>query len=511
MDKKKTKSSKVSKKSTSTEVKKSVKAEVVQETKTEVKKETIKKNDHSTFKVLGLVILVVALLTWCIKGGSWDYTSSESVSYVASEAAKTTGIHELFLSLYYAVNYYLIQIVFLVILGAFYGVISKTNGYKAMVKKIASIFDGREKVFTLITSLIIAVLTSVTTQPIVVLTFIPLIISVAKELKISKINTMLMTFGALAIGLMGLTIGTYGTYYASSQLSTDLSQGMTYRVIVLLIGYLALNIFMVLFNKKNNKLEVVDEVFETTKEDSKAKAWPFFLIFGLLFVFIILGYISWSGVLNIDTFETFHEWLTTKIVIGKEEVPIFGKILGAISAFGNWDAFVINYIMLIILIFTKFFNHIKLDTLLDNALAGIKKMAKPIVLVVMAYSVFVLCYWSGMTNTIVNAFNSGSNFNPYMVALGNTITDFLHVDVEYTGFAFGAFYAAKYANYVPQLLTIFAVSSGIVALIAPTSIYMLIGLSFTELSYKDYFKAIWKFIVALLIVLALILTVITYL
>ena len=138
-------------------------------------------------------------------------------------------------------------------------------------------------------------------------------------------------------------------------------------------------------------------------------------------------------------------------------------------------------------------------------------MAKPIALVAMVYSIFVLCYWSGITNTIVNFFNQGSGFNPYMVALGNTIADFLHVDVEYTGFAFGAFYAAKYAEHLPQVLTIFAATSGLVALAAPTSVFMLMGLSFTDVSYKDYIKAIWKFLLALVVVLALILTVITYL
>ena len=513
MEKKKTKSSKASKKSNSTKTKKVLKTETVKEVKTEevkVPKVESKKADHSTFKILGIVILVVALLTWFIKGGSWDYTS-EVATFAENETTTTTGIHELFLSLYYAVNYYLIQIVFLAILGVFYGVISKTNGYKEMVKKSATLFKNRETIFVLISSLVIALLASITTQPIVVITFIPLLISIAKELKMSKVSTMLMTFGALAIGLMGLTIGTYGAYYASSQLGTELTNGLIYRIITLIIGYFALNIFIILFNKKNKNLEVVDEVFETTTEDKKAKAWPFFVIFGLLLVLVVLGYISWSGVLSVDVFDNFHEWLTTKIVVGKDEVPIFGKILGAIGAFGTWDAFVINYIMIIILVFTKFLNHIKLDTLLDNALEGLKKMAKPIALVVMAYSVFVLCYWSGMTNTIVNAFNNGSNFNPYMVALGNTITDFLHVDVEYTGFAFGAFYAAKYANYLPQLLAIFACASGLVALVAPTSIYMLIGLSLTNLSYKDYCKSIWKFLIALLIVVALILTVITYL
>ncbi len=521
MNKKKTKSSTVSKKSTSKEVKTKsaakkavVKEEVVKEAKVETVKEVATKNaktsEHSMFKILGIIILATTILTWFIKGGTWDYTDAEAIKFVANETAAKTGINELFLSVYYGINYYLIQIVFLAVLGAFYGVVAKTNGYKAMVKKLASLFKDKETIFTLVASLLVAVLTSILTQPFAVLVFVPLIISVAKELKISKVNTMLMTFGALAIGLMGSTIGTYGSYYASTNLEVELVSGLVYRIVVLIVGYLGLNIFMLLNSKKETSLEPVNEVFEESTDDKKAKAWPFFVMFGLLLVITILGYIGWSTVLNIDVFDNFHEWLTTKVVVG-EDVPVIGDILGKVTALGTWDSFVICYIMVIILVVVKFANHIKFDELLDNAMAGLQKVAKPIILIILAYSVFVLCYWSGITNTIVNAFNGSANFNPYLTALGNTIADFLHVDVEYTGFTFGAFYIAKYANYAEQLLVIFTMTSGLFALIAPTSIFMLIGLSFTELTYKDYFKAIWKFLIALVIVLALILTVITFL
>ena len=103
MEKNKKKSSTVSKKST---VKKTVTKKAPAKQAEEVKKvevkatkvETVKKPKrefkYSTFKILGLVILVVAVLTWFIKGGSWDYTNAESISFVAK-----TGINELFLSL----------------------------------------------------------------------------------------------------------------------------------------------------------------------------------------------------------------------------------------------------------------------------------------------------------------------------------------------------------------------------------------------------------------------------
>jgi len=509
MEKKKTTASK---KTASAKI---VKAEVKEEVEKKVAKVETKKSNHGTFKVLAIVILAVAILTWFVTSGTWSFDATETgqtiANFKANEEPVRTGINELFLAGYYAVNYYLVQIVFLGILGIFYGVISKTKGYKVMVKKIASVFKKREVLFTLLTSLCIALIASFTTQPIVALIFIPMLYSVAKELKISKVSAMLTTFGALAVGLMGVTFGTYGINYAAQNLGLEVTSGVLYRVVILVLGYLLLNGFIVFFNRSSKKAELVEDNFELVDNESKGKAWPYFLIFGLLLVFAVLGYVAWETSFHITVFNDFHEWLTTKLVIGEKETPIVAQILGNVTAFGTWDPYTISYIMLIVVVFVKFFAKVKWNELCDNAIAGLKKMAKPIILITMAYTVFVLVYWSGLSNVIIDFFNKGEAFNPYLNGLGNAIADFLHVDVEYTGFALGQFYATKFAANTEQIMAIMSATSGLVSFIAPTSVFMLIGLSMSELSYKDYFKAIWKFLLALVIVLLIIFTVITYL
>lgn len=516
MEKKKNSSkTTTSKKTASAKTTKVIKAETKKEVVKEVAKVETKKSNHGAFKVLAIVILVVALLTWFIKSGTWSYDANEAgqkiANFTANEEPVRTGINELFLAVYYAINYYLIQIVFLGILGIFYGVISKTKGYKVMVKKIASLFKKKDTLFILLSSLFVALFASFTTQPIVSLIFIPMLYSVAKELKINKVSAMLATYGALAVGLMGVTFGTFGVNYAIQNIGLEVTSGIWYRVAVLVLGYLLLNGFIVFFNKKAKKAELVEDNFELVEDESKGKAWPYFLIFGLLLVFAVLGYVAWEGSFNITVFNDFHEWLTTKLVVGDKETPIVAQILGNVTAFGTWDPYTISYIMIIIVIFVKFFARIKWNDVCDYAISGLKKVAKPIVLITMAYTVFVLVYWSGITTPIVDFLNKGDAFNPYLSGLGNAIADFLHVDVEYTGFALGQFYATKFASNTEQVLAMISATSGLVALIAPTSVFMLVGLSLSELSYKDYFKAIWKFLLALVVVLLIVFTVITYL
>ena len=162
MEKKKTKTSTAKKTTTKTvAAKKTTKPAVKKVAKVEVKKaeevkevikQEVKKQDHTLFKIILIMVLDVTLLTWLVKSGTWSYNANEAGKTIAefteNEATTPTGINELFLSSYYAVNYYLVQLVFIAILGIFYGVVSKAKGYKALVNKVANVFRKKSNIFT---------------------------------------------------------------------------------------------------------------------------------------------------------------------------------------------------------------------------------------------------------------------------------------------------------------------------------------------------------------------------
>ena len=55
------------------------------------------------------------------------------------------------------------------------------------------------------------------------------------------------------------------------------------------------------------------------------------------------------------------------------------------------------------------------------------------------------------------------------------------------------FFSVYDANVLPIIALIFQAIYGIVMVIAPTSIFLLVGLSYLNVSYKDWVKYIWKF------------------
>ena len=261
-------------------------------------KKTKKTKNHGLFKVLAICIFVAIVLTWIIPTGYF------SAGEYTKGAIARTGINEIFLSMFYSTNYYLLQIIFILGVGVFYGVISKTKGYNAFVEKLASIFKGKEKLFVLLNTLIIALFVSFATQFFPILIFIPVMISVAKKLGFSRLNSIAMTFGAMMCGFTGATYTTYGISYINQNMSTTTSSALGIRFGILAIAYILLNaLIFIKMNKEakeNKNLEIADPF--TPENSEKGKSLGFFILFGILFVLVVLGYMPWSNSFGIDAF-----------------------------------------------------------------------------------------------------------------------------------------------------------------------------------------------------------------
>lgn len=512
MEKKNGKKKSTSKTPKASKVEKEVKA-VLEETEKEVSKikvvsdkKTSEKVSHFLFKALAISIFVAIVLTWIIPSGTFS-----GANLTTSDPART-GINEMFLSMFYASNYYLLQFIFVLVVGLFYGVISKTNGYKKLVNNAVSFWQSRKKWFALVHTVIIALFVSMSSQSFPILLFIPLVISIASRLGFGKLKSVMMTFGAMIVGLVGQTTATLGLSYLESTMNVKITTNLAARYGILVIALLVLNMVLIKTKNKNKDIEAESvDLVPLTGDEKKGKAWPYLVAFIVLFVFCILGYMPWNSAFGIGVFDTFHTWLTTKVTvtIGGNSHAIFGYILGKISAFGSWDIYTICYIAMIILIFVKLFSKVKIDEMLDGAVEGMKKTLKPALFVVLAYTMFVICYWSGFTNTIVDKI-VGTTFNPISATVANALATFFHVDFGFSGFTLGAVYAARFADYTGTMLVIMTSINGLVSLVAPTSVLLATGLSMYDVSYKEWLKNIWKIAIILLVLLLILFAVMAY-
>ena len=111
-----------------------------------------KKNDK--ILIVGGIFLLFALATWFISAGG--YTSGE---YVSSGLLRV-GFFDLLILLTYALTYGAFDIVYLFIIGGFYGVLTNSPSYRKLVSKTVRLIKGKEAYAMLLVTLLMGVYVS---------------------------------------------------------------------------------------------------------------------------------------------------------------------------------------------------------------------------------------------------------------------------------------------------------------------------------------------------------------
>ena len=267
-------------------------------------------------------------------------------------------------------------------------------------------------------------------------------------------------------------------------------------------------------NKKNLSAAKKDETI-VIKSEKQVKIWPLITILATLLILLALGYMPWNSLFKITIFDEFHQWLT-EIKFG--DYAIFTNLISKnFTAFGTWGNLG-NYMMaLILLIVTiliiKVAYKIKFNNMLDYCGEGMKKMLPSGIIAMLAYTVLICSYNHGFMETIIASAvkNYGSNIMIHsLITILGSITN---VDVYYTA-------AGIFSNILNELSTVDNANSfaivfqsfyGLVQLVGPTSIMLLVCLAYTNVSYKDWFKNIWRLVLTLFIAIFAIVLLVTLL
>ena len=115
---------------------------------------------------------------------------------------------------------------------------------------------------------------------------------------------------------------------------------------------------------------------------------------------------------------------------------------------------------------------------------GMKKMSKVVVIFVLVNSLFLAYYYFTWPLSFANAFFGAKSFNLIGSFFGSIVNGFFAVDFEYASFMLDGLISNVYiGNFVDAAF----------ALIAPTSVILMIGLSYLDIPYTKWLKYIWKF------------------
>ena len=495
--------------------------------------------EHDLVKVVSILLFIVVVMTWFIPYG--QYGSSA----VFSEGEVTPiGIAHIIYSFIYSLQNYAIQFGFLVLIGMFYGVATKTEGYKALVSRIAKAGKGIEVVVALVVSFIITLLASFLNNTYVLLLFMPFLVSIFRKMGFDKISSFAITFGSILVGVLGATYGTEGfiglveyanIYGGSYTIATEI----IVRAGILLLAYILFSFFNVIYIKKNlekkdskkdskkEEVKVLDDKFAVEEPKKKnTKIWLTVILGIILFVFAILGFVTWNATLNgtevfgITIFDDFHEWFMG-LSIG-ENFPIFQYLFGAgylanfgaelVPALGNWYLFTYSIVIIAVMIIMAIASKMSVREFISNIGDGFKKVIRPVMFLVLAYMVFIFLYWVPIIPTIINEIGKlASGFNPFVATLQAFVGSIFNSDLAYLSFTLAPYLASFSGAEGNLILVIYTTIYGLVQFVTPISVFLLFGLSYMNIPYKKWLKYVWKFLLGMLVCLLVIFALLAYL
>ncbi len=462
----------------------------------------VRSKEHVLVKSIISTTLIAILLTWLLPYGAF------SGNVYAEYGMGRIGLNDIPTVIYYAVYFALDKLMYLFVLGGFYGVLSLTKGYQKLVTSIAKKLESNKMTVVIVSMVIFALLTTLLTNSLAVLFFVPFIISIMSKMKVDKLSSFIATFGGILVGLMAAPWGTEGLTWFNYYVGTTITNGFKLRLIITAISLLLFIVFVVIRSKKLDKKDaassLTEDTFEVASLEEKTKKAPIVILLAICAIVILLGYIDWKGTLGIEVFSKFHEWLVG-LTIG-ENTTIFAYILGSSAKMlGSWDIATLVAFTLVMSIIVGLVYRIKLSDFLTAFGNGMQKMLKPVAIYVAVFTAFVVMYMTPIMPTIANWFYGlTEGFNLFTTSLMAFIASIFQTDLGYTGYALGAYLTSTFADKLDLVHTIHIAMYGMVQLILPTSGLLVLGLAYTKVEYKTWLKFIWKFAVAMLIILMII-------
>ena len=460
---------------------------------------TRKKERMSAFTIIFLLIIALALITLILPNAAFD----EAGTIINGSGVVKAKISDVLLSPILGFGSAVDVCVFVLILGGFLQVVTKSgaleNGIKVLVKKL----KGNELVLIPILMIIFSIggtTYGMLEETVGFYALLAFTMVAAGMDTIVASATVLLGAGS---GVLGSTINPFATGAAVAALPEGMvvNQGIIIALgAVLWLVSLGISIFFVMRyakkvkadkgstflslqeQKKMEKFKEKDESKEVTLTGrQKATLW----IFGITFIVMIIGFIPW-GEFGITFFDSWTGWLTG-------------------SALGGWyfnESAAWFFLMAIVI---GIINGLSTNQIIDEFIAGARDILSVVLIVAVARGVYVLMSQTYLDNYII--YNVADMLKGTPVALFTPCNYILHLVLSVlvpssSGLAtistpIMAPLAAQLGYSVETTIMTFVAANGLVNLITPTCGAIMGGLALAKVNYKTWVKWSTKVIVTI--------------
>ena len=351
----------------------------------------MKKNN--LFKAVGITILVLVLLSWIVpivySVAGIELAGEDTVSTQIGFIAIINVILETF-------SGFGGTVLFILLVGAFYGVLKATGAYDKVIDFLSAKASGREKCTLITIMVLMALISSIAGLDLGLLVVFPLLIGLIVKIGYDKMVALSATFGSTMIGMYGATLA--GTLYGTNNTLLglkDYSQIIP-KIVLFVLGLAALIVFVLLYIKHNDlgatsntkKTATKEKKSDSKKSNAKVKkstttnvkkdksergAVPALVVLGILLLVLFLGTTSWGTIFKSNWFESAHTAWTGFTIGG---FAILDKLFGGVDAFGTWTTInrfqTYSILLIIAMIALKFVYKTKWEDVFNGFIEGLK-------------------------------------------------------------------------------------------------------------------------------------------
>lgn len=518
---------------------------------------------RNLLKAIGISFLIFVVLSWIIPVGTY------SDGKLTTDGTDPVGLFDLFsVPVSTLLTFVLYALVFACI-GGLYGVMEKTGALEKWVEKATNRFSA--KGFTIFSIIFFVVLSSVTGLLMPLFALVPLFALILIAQGQDKITAMASTVGAMLVGSVCSTYGFNITGYTKNLLSLDMNNQIVAKLILLVILTIALIFFVLKFSKKPEtkkavkKAEVKEvkpaakkaEVKKTTakkapvkkttakkpaakktttkttkkksttknlavaKDVKKVKTTkstsivPLVVIFVLMLVVSMLGMYNWYYGFEIELFNDIHE---TVMGIEIGDYPIFENLLSGISQLGYWGNTEFIMMMVIASMLIAWLYRLSVNEYVESFIAGVKQMLPTAIYAALASVILYILYQASYagTGTLVDTmsakiFDMTDDFNVIITGFSALIGSFFYNDLYYLLSGLSVYVSGFDSSSLSIAGLVIQSMYGIGMIIFPTSVMLIAGLSYFDVSFKKWFKYIWKFALAMFLIVIIVCLILTLL
>ena len=460
----------------------------------------MKKN--SLLKAILIAFGITVILSWIIPAGAYS-----SGTFTAG-TTNPVGIINLFrLPVMTMQTFIQYTIVFLSI-GFLYGVLNKTGVYGNIVAGIAKKWKGKEKALLVIITIAFALIGSLTGISVYAFLILPFVAAILLMAGYDKMSSLLATVGALLVGEAASIFGFSGAGYIINIFGLTMTTEVITKI-VLFVLLLGLYLFFVVRKSALTKTKAEDIPFLVVEKSSKKSKMPLILISVVFLVLALVGMYNWYYGWGIEFFNNLDTKIQS-IVIGT--YPIMSNILNGVTILGYWGNYEFAVAIVIVTFIIAWVYNVKLSDLAEGAKDGLKQILPVALYATICNVVFtvMLADNANMYATIVNWLNGlKGTYNVPMASLISVTGSLFYNDFYYLLYNAANVFTAYEAVYFPILGVLTTGIFGIMMMVLPTSVMLVAGLKYFNVSYTEWLKKIWLYLLEALVVLIVVAIIVT--